>query len=141
MKPFDLELALAGHPVMHLCGSKGYVRYKETSILTAGDNLLGYYDNSVYWTPFSLQENGKPIKPSDNHLEIVGMWQEKPDFQHWDALDPRIVAIAKTQLTQYLATSEYRDSGDWHGDLGLVDIGSMTLSTFQLSTTSRPKIR
>lgn len=44
MKPFDLELALAGEPVRLLVGYKAYVRYKLDDKPKSNYPLQGYYE-------------------------------------------------------------------------------------------------
>lgn len=86
MKPFDLEKALAGEPVMLRDHTKAYVKYEITDnslkFLLSTDQLHGYYvetEGNVCGF-LSWDKNGVYLYQSNHPIEsdedIIGMWEE-----------------------------------------------------------------
>lgn len=75
LKPFDLDAALKGEPVMLRNGSKAFVRHHETELTTAIDGaLLGYLDGvrAQMWT---WSTDGASLPNGDeSQQDIIGMW-------------------------------------------------------------------
>ena len=92
---FDLEKALAGHPVKLRNGTKAYVRHHETE-LSPSYPLQGYMKYRFNHLPVVWAKTGRyfsePAIESD--FDIVGMWVEPAVFNHWDALEPKWKYIA-----------------------------------------------
>ncbi|WP_241951464.1 pyruvate kinase [Pasteurella multocida] len=78
MKPFDLEKALAGEPVVLRGGCKAYVKFKLPEPYTTKMPLVGYYENALGRSVDMLWfENGHSSDEEDTHiLDIYGMWEE-----------------------------------------------------------------
>lgn len=72
LKPFDLQAALKGKPVMLRNGQKAFVRHHETE-LPVGDGcrLLGYTDGDIN---ISWCVNGSYLLESEDSADIIGMW-------------------------------------------------------------------
>lgn len=75
IKPFDLQAALNGEPVMLRDGRKAFVRHHETE-LPVGDGcrLLGYTDRDIN---ISWCVNGSYLlesEDSEDSADIIGMW-------------------------------------------------------------------
>lgn len=93
-KPFDLEKALAGQPVLLRNGYKAFVRHYEKE-LKVDYELLGYTiwcSNLV--TTWTKEGRFYTSSVEDSGQDIVGMWVEPPVFEHWNILDPRWKFIA-----------------------------------------------
>ncbi|MDH3003452.1 pyruvate kinase [Pasteurella multocida] len=78
MKPFDLEKALTGEPVVLRGGCKAYVKFKLPEPYTTKMPLVGYYENALGRSVDMLWfENGHASDEEDTHiLDIYGMWEE-----------------------------------------------------------------
>ncbi|HHE3514446.1 TPA: pyruvate kinase [Pasteurella multocida] len=78
MKPFNLEKALAGEPVVLRGGCKAYVKFKLPEPYTTKMPLVGYYENALGRSVDMLWfENGHASDEEDTHiLDIYGMWEE-----------------------------------------------------------------
>jgi hypothetical protein len=74
LKPFDLQAALAGEPVMLRNGTKAYVRHHETETFIPGNfNLVGIkegYSCYLTWT----KDGGYDIDGDICDLDIIGMY-------------------------------------------------------------------
>ena len=108
LKPFSLEKALAGEPVVTRGGHKAYIRHHET-LLESKYPLFGYIlrgrdDNEMITWTVDGAFNTDAVEGS---LDIVGMWKEPYEFYRWDLLLPSIVCIAKDL------------SGVWYGYEGI----------------------
>lgn len=73
LKPFDLEAALKGEPVMLRGGSKAFVRHHETELSTATDEaLIGYHEHIGVW---SWSPDGEShFDQDESKYDIIGMW-------------------------------------------------------------------
>lgn len=94
-KPFDLEKAIAGQPVLLRNGDKAFVRHYEKE-LEVDYELQGYVIRSssnltTTWTKEGYIYSGS-VEASNQ--DIIGMWVEPPVFKHWNVLDPRWQFIA-----------------------------------------------
>lgn len=80
MKPFNLDDALAGEPVLLRDGSKGYVKYVLPYSQGTNDELQGYYESKdhdgecVFMT--SWHSTGKAYHHSNTSTDIICMWEE-----------------------------------------------------------------
>lgn len=76
LKPFNLEAALAGKPVMLRNGSKAYVRHYETEV-TIGDHwqIWGTTIESPSLIAWS-KDGGYYLDGVISGLDIIGMWTE-----------------------------------------------------------------
>lgn len=73
LKPFDLQEALKGKPVMLRNGSKAYVRHYEAEIsIVTGEVLLGYIEDIGAWY-WCLEGNYNPNGFESQH-DIIGMY-------------------------------------------------------------------
>lgn len=81
MKPFDLEAALAGAPVVLRNGCKAYVLADTDNL---GEFETFYRDNYtlvvlVSGVGISMHmRDGRYDEEPDNHKDIIGMWEEPP---------------------------------------------------------------
>lgn len=113
LRPFDLEKALNGEPVVLRSGEKAYVRHFETELKT-NYPLIGYAGLVVGWTG-----EGCFLRGRDSILDIVGMWSEPLIFEHWDLLHPELKWIAKDLDGSWYAYPEKPErfqigwSGEW----------------------------
>ena len=82
MKPFDLQEALNGEPVMLKNGSKAFVKYNllnEVEKLEVRDTvypLIGYRFDGIYISTTSWDLKGKSVHWATLEYDIVGMWEE-----------------------------------------------------------------
>lgn len=82
MKPFDLQEALNGDPVMLKNGSKAFVKYNllnEVEKLEVRDTvypLIGYRFDGIYISTTSWDLKGKSVHWATLEYDIVGMWEE-----------------------------------------------------------------
>lgn len=79
IKPFNLEKALGGEPVMLRDGSKAFVKYVMPEEFDVERPLNGFVieRGEVYSYRWSL--DGTAIKPTLDHpQDIIGMWKEPP---------------------------------------------------------------
>lgn len=95
MSKFDLEKALNGEPVVLRDGTKAFIRHYETELEKAppliGFRVRGDSVYSLQWT-----ECGDYYWSNDeSDFDIIGMWTESPEFEHWDKLNDHIKYIAK----------------------------------------------
>ena len=76
MKPFNLEEALSGKPVLLRNGDKAHVRYLESELMVTTDaKVVGYSDSGLLlsWCPDGYYN---PITREPYHRDIVGMYPE-----------------------------------------------------------------
>ena len=106
-KPFDLERALKGEPVVLRDGTKAYIRHRETQIKT-NYPLIGYIaDGKTEGNIMSWTEDGRCFWYQEDSLSnIAGMWVEPLVFEHWDLLNKDIKYLAKDS------------NGRWYGYRG-----------------------
>ncbi|MFC0912713.1 pyruvate kinase [Pasteurella multocida] len=77
MKPFDLEKALAGEPVVLRNGNKAFVKFALENPLLEDDQVVGFYINSEGKEEVtSWRNNGAHIPNVDSIYDIIGMWKE-----------------------------------------------------------------
>lgn len=77
LKPFDLQLALKGEPVMLRSGEKAYIRHHETELLVEnGWQLIGFIVREGVESVFeSWDTRGRFYgKEQDDENNIIGMW-------------------------------------------------------------------
>lgn len=96
LKPFDLEKALAGEPVVLRDGTKAYIRHHETQVKTSYP-LIGYVaDGKAEGNIMSWTEDGRVFWDREGSVgDIDGMWSEPLVFKHWDLLKEDIKFLAK----------------------------------------------
>lgn len=82
MKPFDLQEALNGEPVMLRNGGKAFVKYNllnEVEKLEVRDTvhpLIGYRFDGIYISTTSWSLKGKSVHWATLEYDIIGMWEE-----------------------------------------------------------------
>ena len=102
-KPFDLERALKGEPVVLRNGRKAYVRHRETELDT-GHPLTGYGVKGSEGDILTWTEDGYFLEDKEESgFDIAGVWTEPLVFEHWDLLCDDIKYLAKD------------GDGDWYG--------------------------
>lgn len=95
LKPFDLQAALNGEPVMLRDGKKGFVRHHETELLA---------DYSTAIVGFRLRDDGSALLSSWNvdgrffgdkfaHLDIIGMWPKTHMVNGFEVPAPETKAL------------------------------------------------
>lgn len=78
MKPFNLEEALAGEPVVLRNGMKAFIKFK---LPKTSSNIpyIGYYINNnsncveIAWDAYGMCE---PVTNRETLLDVIGMWEE-----------------------------------------------------------------
>lgn len=84
MKPFDLEKALAGEPVILRCGKKAILYYRVPDHYTHGDGvkitfpLVGiiFYEDGTVEDPNACWKDNGRFTSSTSGKDIIGMWEE-----------------------------------------------------------------
>lgn len=84
MKPFYLEKALAGEPVILRCGKKAILYYRVPDHYTHGDGvkitfpLVGiiFYEDGTVEDPNACWKDNGRFTSSTSGKDIVGMWEE-----------------------------------------------------------------
>lgn len=84
MKPFDLEKALAGEPVVLHNGSKAILYYRVPDHYTHGDGvkitfpLVGiiFYEDGTVEDPNACWKDNGRFTSSTSGKDIIGMWEE-----------------------------------------------------------------
>lgn len=117
MSKFDLEKALKGEPVVLRNGLKAYIRHHETQVKTMFP-LIGYVSNGliagkgVSWT-----EDGRYYWSDDDKsaYDIVGMWPEPLEFEHWGLLREDIKYLAKDRDNRWYGYGRKptKDENEW----------------------------
>lgn len=75
LKPFDLEAALKGEPVMLRNGQKAFVRHHETELSTKIDQiLLGYIEEYSLWA--WCEDGASSGHGCESPHDIIGMYPE-----------------------------------------------------------------
>lgn len=93
LKPFDLQEALKGKPVMLRNGSKAYVRHHETEVsIVTGEVLLGYIEDIGAWY-WCLEGNYNPNGFESQH-DIIGMYSKTRVVNGYIVLAPETEAPA-----------------------------------------------
>lgn len=132
MKPFDLEKALAGEPVLLRNGSKAYVLHQFKHKPAYLTSLLGYktykndegniIESSVEWFA-----DGSSNMPS--HNTIIGMW-EKPKAKRF---------INGIEVPEPISLDNLRDGMRyWYVDL--CDLNNVDCDDFYKSNTADKKL-
>lgn len=115
--PLNLTAALAGYPVRLRDGGKAFIRWEENN-LECKSPWLGYVCSkqgpwATAWTTNGYIRNDETAAGGD----IVGMWVEKPTFEHWHLLNPaiRFISFDKECLTWTGFSEEPlpTTAGDW----------------------------
>lgn len=94
-KPFDLERALKGEPVVLRNGTKAYIRHYEEELDTSYP-LMGCIvgEGKIVFEQWS--EGGRLYgDKGESEYDIVGMWVEPLVFEHWSLLSEDIKYLAK----------------------------------------------
>lgn len=82
MKPFDLQEALNGEPVMLRNGEKAFVKYnllnevEKLEVRDAAYPLIGYRFDGIYINTTSWSLTGKSVHWRTIEYDIIGMWEE-----------------------------------------------------------------
>jgi hypothetical protein len=82
MKPFDLQEALNGEPVMLRNGEKAFVKYnllnevEKLEVRDAAYPLIGYRFDGTYINTTSWSLTGKSVHWRTIEYDIIGMWEE-----------------------------------------------------------------
>ena len=96
-KPFDLEKAIAGQPVLLRNGDKAFVRHYEKE-LEVSHELHGFViSDSNYPTTWTKEGHFFSEIAKTSYQDIIGMWVDPPVFEHWNVLDPRWQFIAANE--------------------------------------------
>lgn len=120
MKPFDLQEALNGEPVMLKNGSKAFVKYnllnevEKLEVRDAAYPLIGYRFDGIYINTTSWSLTGKSVHWRTIEYDIIGMWEEpkltseqvlEKAYQEnlpLDAIGKKAFVIAKTKDGDYV---------------------------------------
>ena len=88
LKPFALQAALQGEPVMLRNGDEAFVRYHETELDTPIYKLLGYRACGEYisWREDGIYYDGD----SESNLDIIGMWPKTRIINGFEVPAPEI---------------------------------------------------
>lgn len=93
LKPFGLQSALAGEPVMLRNGQKAFVRHHETEQPVGdGCRLLGYTDGDIN---ISWCVNGSYLlesEDSEDSADIIGMWPKTRVINGFEVPAPETTA-------------------------------------------------
>lgn len=80
LKPFDLQTALKGEPVMLRNGMKAFVRHHETELdVATQSSLIGFFlckDERI--SPYAWNQHGKYRVEWESDLDIIGMYPKNP---------------------------------------------------------------
>lgn len=107
LKPFDLQAALQGKPVMLRNGEEAYVRHHETELrVFSGLQLQGIgLGGELYaWTGGGRNCSGVV----DHHVDIIGMYLETRSINGFEVPAPETRA-PKSGTRCYLASPTKRD--------------------------------
>lgn len=107
MKPFNLDEALTGKPVILRNGDEAYIRHHETELrVTAESRVVGYSEGGLLlsWCPegrynLELQEL--------HHWDIVGMYPETRVINGFEVPAPETEEL-EYSTSYYIASSEAR---------------------------------
>lgn len=104
MKPFDLEKALAGAPVILRDGSKAWVCAKRPDEVPAREDydsrkLIGWFEDGI---AASWSIDGRYESDDDDTFDIIGMWPTKE--KRWIGVD-----VVSDYTSFYVTTAAYTD--------------------------------
>lgn len=121
LKPFDLEAALKGEPVMLRDGTKAFIRHHETEFPVGDDfRLFGILCVGLNtYTTTSWTTQGKWRYESEGHeFDIVGMWPKTRIINGFEVPAPEHDApnVEDEFYIPFLSMEDYCDEFTWVGD-------------------------
>lgn len=125
LKPFNLQAALAGEPVMLRIGQKAFVRHHETELPTATDEaLIGYREHIGLW---SWSPDGEShFDQDESEYDIIGMWPKTRIINGFEVPAPETEEPEPECGDYYLASTVYECfyrseiwTGNYYDDLWL----------------------
>lgn len=115
LKPFDVQAALIGEPVMLRDGSKAYVRHHETELdVPANYKLLGYIEGrgQIAW-----REKGFYLGEESHYYDIIGMYPKTRTINGFEVPAPE-TKEPESLANYYLAvisTEDFYRGETWTG--------------------------
>lgn len=127
LKPFDLQEALSGEPVLLRNGSKAYVRHHETELsISAYETLIGYQDNLGLWS-WSAKGTYAHTGCESPH-DIIGMYPRSRTINEFEVPVPEKNApeLGTKYYTPEFSDKEFYLDFVWDGayyDIRLLERG------------------
>lgn len=114
LKPFDLESALNGEPVMLRDGSKAYVRHHETELrVPVGEELTGYVEGIGTW---AWREDGASrFDDCESEYDIIGMWPKTRIINGFEVPAPvrEELEVGDMYFTPSIGFEGFHDVWEW----------------------------
>lgn len=140
LKPFNLQTALNGEPVILRDGTKAYVRHHETELKThALGRLLGYAEGDAVDAFMTWRKDGVH---AISRYDILGMWPRTRIVNGFELVAPERTppVNGETYYIPNIKCSSMCDRGTWHSDsfdLRVLKRGLVFLNSWDAIATTK----